>query len=490
MNYYVGIGMGTSAVKLLLMDEAGMVCAQSSFAYDYMVPQSGWSEMDPAVWMEAVDQGMTALLRDFADDARKAVAGIGVTGQMHTTVFLDAAGNSIRPAIMWNDTRTLPFLKEIRQRIEAHEEVSYIAKIISTGSPAMNLYWLKQQEPENFSRVKKFLIGPDYMVYRLSGFMGTDYCEASTSSLYDLYKHRWSLAMREVFGFPEDVYPPVNGSSVVVGTVQREWAQRWGLSSEAAIVAGTGDNPAAAYANGVNGKSPAVLSLGTSGVLVFSRDQLDFAKKGKNIAFSADGKDVRYLAQGVLQSVGRTMQWWEKGILQNPDFETDLQTVDLAGLGESELLFYPHLTGDKTIYHDVGLRGAFLGLSAETRRIDMEIAIMEGVAFGVKELIEKMDLSREKMNPLRVTGGGARNKIWMQILADVLGMPVEQLKGNASAAYGAALLARGKGRLPVLAAAAGESCIFRPRLKNAVLYRKKYRHYQKIHDAVKTIFSV
>lgn len=487
MKYFVGIDIGTSSAKFLLADESGKILAQSSVEYDYSLPQSGWTEINPAVWMNAVEEGVTTLLRDLSDSERALVKRIGVTGQMHTTIFLDAEGNSVRPALMWNDTRTLAALKDVKDRIADNAQIPYIAKIISTGSPAMNLYWLKLNEPENFSRTKKFLIGPDYIVYRLTNFAGTDYCEASTSSLYDFAKAGWSPDMQNILGLPEEIFPPINGSSSVVGLLKENFSRSWKLPSDVEVIAGTGDNTAAAYANGVGAKSDAVLSLGTSGVLVVSREQPDFKRCGKNIAFCADGHKIDFLVQGVVQSAGRTMNWWMKKILRNDDFASDLADLDMEELGNGGLLFYPHIMGDKTIYNDITLRGAFIGLSDETTRADMQISIMEGIAFGVKELAEKMDISREKLNPLRVTGGGSKSKIWLQILADVLEMPVEQLQGNASAVYGVMMLAGMKGE--ATDSNDKEKILFRPRLKNSVLYRKKYRQYKRIHDLVKQIHS-
>lgn len=488
MKFFAGIDIGTSSAKFLVIDEHGKIHGQKSIAYDYSSPQSGWTEIEPAIWIKSVEEGMESLLGDLPADCRENISAIGVTGQMHTTVFLDEQGKSLRPALMWNDTRTLSLLSDVKERIEGNKQIPYLAKIISTGSPAINLYWLKTAEPENFSRLRKFLIGPDYVVYRLTGFMGTDYCEASTSSLYDFECATWSKDMKKILGLPDEIFPPINGAGIVVGTLSSEFAQKWQLSSKVKVIAGTGDNPAAAFANGVGSDSDSILSLGTSGVLVVARSQADFNRRGKNIAFSADGKQISYLGQGVVQATGRAMNWWMKNILREKDLDGDLRTFDTEKLGENDLIFYPHIMGEKTIYGDMSLRGAFLGLSDETTRADMQIAVMEGITFGVKELVEAMGIARENLNPVRVTGGGARSKIWLQIIADVLEMPVIQLSNNASAVYGVALLAGGK-EIQREDSEDTRKIIFRPRLKNAVLYRKKYRRYKKIHDSMKEIFS-
>ena len=484
MKYYLGLDMGTSSLKALLMEEGGEIVGEGSVDYEYAAPAPGWTEMEPEIWYRAALEVMGKVL-GLAEAGE--ILAIGVTGQMHTTVFLDNEGRSIRPALMWNDTRTLPQLAEIKWRLQWQDALAATAKIISTGSPALNLYWLKKEEPENFARLHKFLIGPDYLVYRLTGKFGTDYCEASTSALYDFAAASWSREMGSLLGLPEKIYPPIRGSSQRAGRLLPEIARRLGLSGEVEVVCGTGDNAAAAFANGLGRDCEAFLSLGTSGVLVHAAKSPDFSRPGKNIAFSREGETIEYLVQGVVQSAGRTLNWLMRDILKTDDYDGNISHVDIETLGEGSLLFYPHLMGEKTMYGDMSLRGAFLGLSEGTSRADLQVAVMEGIAFGVRELAEAMGIERKKLYPLLVTGGGARSRLWRQILADVLETPVAELPGKSGAAYGAALLAAGsfrEGR-----GAADEKSLCRPRMKNVIAYRKKYRNYLRIHDAVKNVYS-
>lgn len=334
--------------------------------------------------------------------------------------------------------------------------------------------------------------GPDYIVYRLTGNTTTDYCEASTSSLYDIYLRQWSEDMRRIIGLSEDAYPEIKGSGVTAGILEPSLAKKWKLTNAVQVIVGTGDNPAAAVACGCITEESVVLSIGTSGVLVFPQKEIDFNKKGKNIEFSIDGNDTFFLVQGVLQSAGNSRNWWTKNIIQH-EFDFAAAEFDTKLLGSGELLFYPHLMGDKTIYNDMSLRGAFIGLSVDTNRLDMEIAVMEGICLGVRELVEAMRLPPEKINSLKVTGGGAKSKIWMQILADVLNVKVEQLSRNTGAAYGIALLAamgcsdkRVKLSFAMKKNEAGT--MFYPRRENVELYVKKYEKYKRIHDALKKIF--
>lgn len=484
MKCYMGVDIGTSSAKFMLVDERGGGMGTHSVSYDCDAPQSGWAEIPPERWMEAVEEGAAALLSPLDEEERRSLAGIGITGQMHTTVFLDADGRSIRPAILWNDTRTLPLLAELRQSADAIPQTSGIMQILSTGSPALNLLWFKREEPENFARLRTFLIGPDYIVHALTGAVGTDFCEASTSSLYDFRTHTWSEEMRALLGLSADIYPAIRGSGIPVGTLRSEIAERWGLPADIPVVVGTGDNAAAAYANGIGrADGGGILSLGTSGVLAFRRAQPDFSHKGKHIVFSVDGVHRSLLVQGVVQSAGRALQWWQERILEQSDYTCEIADVDAEMLGTGAILFYPHLMGDKTIYADMKLRGAFLGLSDRTSRADMQIAVMEGIAFAVKELVQAMEVSREQLNPLRVTGGGAKSALWMQMLADILETPVVRAAGECSAVYGAALLAGGMSSPHV----GGE--VFHPRARNAAFYRRGFQRYQHIHCAMRNVFQ-
>ena len=488
MANFIGIDLGTSSVKLILTDETGKVLAEAGEDYALLQPRPGWKEIDPETWWDAFCRAMDSLLKDA--DGRN-VAGIGVTGQMHTVVLLDENGKSIRPALMWNDTRTRNLIPGMRERVVGKEALS-IRGILSTGSPAANLLWLRREEPENFRRLYKFLIGPDYLVYRLTGAYGTDYCEASTSSLYDSLSRKWSPLMREIVRLPENVYPEVRGSAEIAGTVLPEIAERFGLNPAAKVLTGTGDNPAAAIATGCLGAGYPVFSLGTSGVLMFPRKKPDFESKGKNILFSFDGEIFYTLVQGVVQSCGSGYNWWNRSVLGLSDFSGADRDIDVERLGENRVLFYPHLVGDKTIYADPSLRGAFIGLSTDASRADLTQAVMEGVAFALKELTEAMRLTPENLRNLKTIGGGSRSAVWMQILADVLNLPVERMEGSTGAGYGMALLAAYScGAVPSLERlAAGAVTVkgrFEPRTRNAALYEEQYGRYRRIHDALKAI---
>lgn len=489
MGYYIGIDIGTSSAKLLLIDSQGNMIKSCSRSYEIIENTPGWKEIEPETWLCAVEDALSELLSDI--DTMQ-IRSIGVTGQMHTVVFLDDKGNSIRPAMMWNDTRTAPMLSKVKENIRNIEEINYIANIISTGSPAINLLWLKQYEPKHFSKIHKFLIAPDYIVYRFTGKYQTDYCEASTSSLYDLKQQKWSKQIRELLDFPEDIYPEVKGTAEIAGTILPEYQKKYHLNDDVKVIVGTGDNPAAAIATGCIAKNDIVLSFGTSGVLMFSKKAISFNTKGKNILFSLDGKNISVLVQGVVQSCGNSLSWWVEKIQQTTNYDEEIGKVDMNRLGENALIFYPHITGDKTIYASPDLRGCFIGIGTDVTRQDMTLAVMEGICFAMKQLTEAMDIPDEKLRNIRVIGGGAKNEIWMQILSDVLNTSVIQTESNAGAVYGIALVAasaieKGLSIEKILERTLILKKKFFPREYHTKLYQKKYQKYCNIYEALQII---
>lgn len=488
MDYFLGIDIGTSSVKLIAVNETGRLIKRCQRDYQYSQPNPGWREIWPSVWVEAVESGLEELL---AALDRQQVKAIGFTGQMHTTVFLDKEGTCIRPAIMWNDMRTKGRISSMKDLIAGKEDTRSILRILSTGSPAANLLWLKEEEAENFQRLDKFLIGPDYLVYYFSGTYSTDYCEASTSSLYDTERRCWSETMRRLLSLSETTYPPVLGSQEIVGGLKEAVQKKFSLPAGVRLIAGTGDNPAAAVAAGGLKYNYPVLSIGTSGVLVLSRDKAEEGMKGKQILFSLDGKEINVLIQGVVQSAGGSYNWYVKNILGINDFDSLTKSVDPEALRATDLLFYPHLTGDKTIYADPEIRGAFVGLDTNHTKADLAIAVMEGICFAVKQLIQEMRLTGEELEHLKVTGGGSYSKIWMQILADVLNVKIQQLDKGEGASYGAAIMAR-NAVLPNGKGSAREQPVkirgcFMPRSYQAGVYERKYKKYLKMYDALKMI---
>ncbi len=489
MGWYIGIDMGTSSVKSLLVGEGGAVLAQAERAIAIACPHPGWREVDPNLWWQAAKETVAELVG--AVDAGR-IRGIGVTGQMHSTVFVDDAGRSIRPALMWNDTRTAEVVEHIRPAYAAYGE-PYLARLVSTGSPAANLAWLRDEEPEHFERLSTFLIGPDWLVFRLTGTMGTDFCEASTSSLFNLEARAWSQAARAALDLPQSIFPTVRGAAEIAGTLRSDVAAELGLHPDTIVAVGTGDNPAAAIPTGSLTANMPVLSLGTSGVLLFCRPKPDYAARGKNILFSLDGSVCSTLVQGVVQSCGSSLSWLANTVFGEDDYSFVDQIVPDDLPLPCDPLFYPHLTGEKTIYADPHVRGAFLGLGTESRRAVLTRSVLEGISFGFRQLMDEMAFDAGELDTIYAIGGGARSRRWLQLLADVLGLRVAALAGQASAGMGAALLA-GVAAGDIAPEALGSVGVevrqtYAPRAEHSAAYGARYERYLRIHDALAQVWD-
>lgn len=490
-HLFLGIDLGTSAMKIVLIDEEKKVVASRTEEYESASLDQGFYEIDSDIWFASMKSGIQKLLLE-ADGSL--IRSIGVTGQMHTLVTVDKEGKPVRPAIMWNDTRTKDLIPELKKEIGRFEEGDYLSRTISTGSPAANLYWMSRYEKELFARIHKFMIGPDYLVYRLTGHIGTDYCEASTSCLYLLKGRRWSEEMKSLIGLRDDMYPRIQGSAVVAGRILKDLAEELGISEEAEVLTGTGDNPATAISTGCLGSGYPLISLGTSGVLIMPVKKLQSDRKGKKILFSFDGEEISYLIQGAVQSNGSTVDWWFRNILDKEDFSE----IDQMLAGEKQikgrLIFYPHLYGDKTVYSDPELRGAFIGINAESTDADLTYAVIEGLCFAFKELAEKMQFSCSEFHSLKVIGGGSRSHVWMQTLANVLDMRVEQMDGMMGAGYGMALLAAYHSGYISSIENITENTVqikqcFEPEKQYAEIYRQKYQRYLRVYKAMKYIYE-
>ena len=488
---YIGIDLGTSAMKIVLIDENCQVLAQVSEEYHLSMKKDGWYEIDQKYWFASMINGIKKVLKN---QNVNQLHSIGVTGQMHTLTILDKEGNCIRPAMMWNDLRTKELIPQLKEKIVKFQDGEYLARTISTGSPAANLYWLKQYEPENFKNIKKFLIGPDYLVYCLTGTYSTDYCEASTSCLYEVNNRKWSDEMRLLLGLSEDVYPQVYGSAEIAGTVKKDIGRLTGIPENVKVLVGTGDNSAMALSTGCLANGFPLISLGTSGVLVIPEEQDRSSEYGKRILFSFDNIKCYGLVQGTVQSNGSTLAWWTKKVLGKGEFSYIDKLVDLTKERSNMTIFYPHMTGEKTIYADPLLKGAFIGMSLENDAADLTYSLLEGMCLGVKELAEKMNLKVSEQKSIKVVGGGANSRVWMQIMANVLNCPIERMGGMIGAAFGIALLAVFRDKYQGDYSKMAENTItveerFEPDEEMVILCEKKYKIYKRIYSGMKYIME-
>ncbi|MDH6365406.1 xylulokinase [Enterococcus sp. PF1-24] len=434
---YVGLDIGTTAIKIAAVDRNLNLSYEKQYHYDYLTPYKGWTEINPDIWVEIVLKGLKELLQHIPVNT---IAGIGVTGQMHTTVFVDKHGFSVRPAIMWNDNRTKELIPEIKQILLTEEKTAHIAKIVSTGSPLANLLWLKEFEPKNYEKMKKFLIAKDYVILKLTQTYSTDYCDASVSSLYDLNEDTWSESVKQLFGLESTLFPVINHSSKIAGELSKLVQVELGINENIPVVAGTGDNVASALASGSFIHDQPLISLGTSGVVVIPNRFHKLKEVGKNVVAKIREDDNTIITQGTIQAGAKVNSWWLENIICTTDFSKAQTKISSSLLGNNDVLFFPHLNGEKTLFANPNLRGAFVGLGLETTQEEMYLAVLEGLAFGIRNLYEKMK-NEENPKYFTIVGGGAKSVLWIQLFANILNYPIKRIFDAREAVHGAASLA-------------------------------------------------
>lgn len=436
-SVYVGLDIGTTSIKVAAVTKQLETVFEKQYAYDYLIPHKGWTEIEPDTWVEIVVKGLKEL---FQQVSAATVTGIGITGQMHTTVFVDKHGSSVRPAIMWNDNRTKSSLTAIKQRLENKAETAHLAKIVSTGSPLANLLWVREHEPEHYQRINKFLIAKDYVKLKLTGTYTTDYCDASTSSLYDLHTDRWSKEVQEIFELNSELFPDIQPASAIIGELTEDICKELNIGKTLPVVSGTGDNVASALVSGSFENMQPLISLGTSGVVVIPNSHHQLKKIGKNVVAKITESDDSIITQGTVQAGAKVNSWWLENILHTEHYAEEQKEIPQSLLGENEVLFFPHMNGEKTLFANPSLKGAFIGLGLETERAEMYLAVLEGLAFGIRQLFLSMK-NEETPEYFTIVGGGAKSDLWIKIFANVLGHPIKRMLTSQEAVHGAAILA-------------------------------------------------
>ncbi|WP_298579112.1 xylulokinase [uncultured Olegusella sp.] len=487
MSLSLGIDVGTSSVKVTVVAAKGIIQSKASQSYCFEEPQPDWKEISPEVWWEATRNALHQL--SITCDLSEIIS-IGVTGQMHTPVLLTKDGVPACNSIMWNDLRTKELVSSAKQAMEKAGEHN-IAKILSTGSPAINLYWVRLNQPHVFSKIAHLISVPDWIVYKLTGVLGTDYSFASTSSLYSIEKKQWSEDALSYFGIPCSLLPTIEGSAISVGKILDSAASLTKLPKGISVIRGLGDNPASALSAGClgRGNSMPAISLGTSGVFMYSHEGIYIPQSGKTVLYSRDGKDIQSLIQLSIQSCGNDIDWIVKRILGLRSFKFEDSAVEDIAYNMRKLMFFPHLNGEKTLFADPDIRGCFLGLDLSTTRSELYRAVMEGISFGFKQIMDATEIS-DNWTSIAIVGGGSKSGLWTEIIANVLGKTIYCLD-NVSAGQGSALLASQvvSNRIFELPA---EPHVLRkvvPQVSIQKSYTKKYHQYLRIKAALDTVYS-
>jgi len=493
--YVIGVDSGTSGAKGLLVRSDGEVAARASVEYGMSAPAPGWAEQDPEGWWEAAVAVIAELITGSAASAKE-VAAIGLTGQMHSSVFLDDKDRVIRPALLWCDQRTHQEVVEMTQKVGFQRLVELTANRALTGFTAPKVLWLRNKEPENYKKLRRLLLAKDYIRFRLTGEPATEVSDASGTLLFDVKNRAWSNEMLELLEMDPDILPPCFESPEITGRVTAEAAAATGLVQGTPVVGGGGDQAAGAVGNGVVREGPVLVTVGTSGVVFASADRPVMDQEARVHSFCHASPGLWH-TMGVMLSAGGSMAWL-RDLLQEAGPGADYSMMNAAAMkvppGSEGLLFLPYLTGERTPHFDPEARGVFSGLSLGHGMGHLTRAVMEGVAFGLMDSVRLMKEAGARMDKVYLSGGGARSDLWAKITASVMGLPIERLSVDEGPSYGAALLALvGMGEFRDTAEAAGATLSIKDRVEPdpewSGIYQQAYKSYGSLYRALKEEFK-
>lgn len=486
MNMYIGIDLGTSSVKLVLVEKSGEILKTISGSYEVKIPKPSWSEQDPNSWYLETYRCLKEIVKGHEHD----IEGIGFSGQMHGLVLLGEGDRVLRNAILWNDQRTIKEVDYLNNIIGIDKLLEYTGNIAMTGLTAPKIMWVKANEPEVFSQIKKIMLPKDYLLYILSGVFASDVSDLSGTLFFDPKTKTYSEEMLGILGIDKTVLPAIYESHQVVGLLSDAIKKDLGITKAVKIIAGGGDQPVGAVGTGIVSDGGCSVSLGTSGVVFVASDtfKIDYQSHFQT-GVHASGK---YLIMAVMLNAAGTIKWWNEVINNNDDYQSYYDSLSEAD--PNELLFFlPYLSGERAPINDPYAKGVLYGLQSHHQKADIDRAIVEGVTFALKDSFEAIKQLNIPIECVRLTGGGAKSDVWAQMIADVLEVTVEKLKNEEGPALGAAILAMvGSGAFPSV----GEACkaivrvdkTFVPNQSASTSYQIKYGHFRKIYPKLKSLF--
>ncbi|MBR5473362.1 MAG: xylulokinase [Clostridia bacterium] len=489
MKYYIGADLGTSALKLLLVDVDGKIIKTISQSYSVQFPNPGWSEQNPQDWWDAFLVGTRELISGINPDD---ICGIGAGGQMHGLVVLDKDDNVIRPAILWNDGRTNKQTDYLNTVIGKETLSSYTANIAFAGFTAPKILWMKENEPQNFQKISKIMLPKDYINYKLTARHSCDYSDASGMLLLDVKNKRWSKEMLDICDISEEQMPQLFESFEVVGTLKGDIASEIGLSQNTKVVAGAGDNAAAAIGTGTVADGMCNISLGTSGTVFISSDK--FSLDPNNALHSFCHASGGYHLMGCILSAASCNKWFCEEILKTNDFSSEQSSISDDMLGRNDVFFLPYLMGERSPINDTDARGTFIGLRMDTTRTDMLQAVLEGVAFAIRDNLEIAKASGIKIERSTLCGGGAKSQLWQKIICNVLDIKIDIPVTEQGPGYGAAMLAMvGCGEFSNIKECANAFVKIKktltPDSELSKRYDEQYDKFKEIYPSVKELFK-
>ncbi len=490
MKYYIGADLGTSALKLLLVNSYGEIVKTATRSYPVQYPKPAWSEQTPKDWWNAFLSGVKELTNEIDPSQIK---GIGVGGQMHGLVILDENDNVIRPAILWNDGRTDKETAYLNEVIGKEKLSQLTANIAFAGFTAPKILWLKNNEPENFKKISKIMLPKDYLNYKLTGVHCTDYSDASGMLLLDVKNKCWSKEMLDICNINNSQMPTLFESFETVGTLTSDIATEMGFDANTRVVAGAGDNAAAAIGTGTVTDGKCNISLGTSGTVFVSSDKFSVDKNNALHSFCHASGEYHLMA--CILSAASCNKWFCDDILGTDDYATEASAITDNDLGRNDVFFLPYLMGERSPINDTDARGTFIGMRMDTKRKDMLLAVLEGVAFAIRDNFEIAKKQGINITCSSLCGGGAKSELWQKILCNVLNVDITLLQTEQGPGYGAAMLAMvGCGEFADVKECANAFVKLKktitPNAEISVRYEKQYEKFKEIYPTLKNLFKI
>lgn len=492
--YFIGIDLGTSSVKIVIMNNTGKIIESLSKDYDVSYPKVGWAEQNPEDWWNATRDGIRDLVKSSNIDGTS-IKGIGFSGQMHGLVILDRENKVLRPAILWCDQRTQEECDYLNTEIGQDKISLYTGNKALTGFTAPKLLWVRKHEKATFDKIAHVLLPKDYIRYKLTGVFATDVSDASGMLMLDVENRKWSEEMLDILDIKKKVLPKVYESWEVTGHLTEEVAEYLGLTDKCVVVGGAGDQAAGAVGTGIVESGILSVALGTSGVVFASSDNYEVDDENRLHSFChSNGK---WHQMGVMLSAASCLKWWVEDInkdLEGDAFEKLLKEAQGSPVGSNGVVFLPYLMGERTPYSDPCAKGVFFGLNITTSRADMTRAVLEGVCFGLRDSLEILKSLKVPVEAVRISGGGAKSPLWRQILADIFGVKVQVISSKEGPALGAAILAAVGCGLYKTVDEACKSLIrvtasVDPIPENIEKYNKVYSIYNSLYPVLKESFK-
>ena len=481
---WLGIDIGTGSSRALLIDEQGVVQASHTAPHAEMsMAQPLWAEQDPDDWWRAAQEAIKAVLAT----NNKQIQGIGLSGQMHGLVLLDATNKVIRPALIWCDQRSQAQVDWINNQVGKQYVLQCIANPVLTGFTLPKLLWIRDHEPRTYERIHKMLLPKDYIRYKLTGEFASEVSDASGTALFDVVNRRWSFELADALGVNRNILPAVYESTHISGHVSKEAAEATGLQPGIPVVGGGGDQAASAVGNGIVEPGIVSCTLGTSGVVFAHMEQVAYDPAGRVHTFchAVPGK---WHVMGVTQGAGLSLQWFRNQLAPGTPYAQLMDEAATSPAGSDGLFWLPYLMGERTPHLDATIRGGWIGLTARHTRADLVRSLIEGVCYSQRDGLDIIEALGITVNAVRVSGGGANSPVWRQILSDVLNKPVVTLASSEGSAYGAALLSMvGTGAF----SSVPEACAAVIRVTDSIephnqpTYQTGHKTYQALYPAVK-----